>query len=88
MTETKKQPERTCAVCRRKALKSEFIKIVKTANGIMLDNSYKINGRSVYICKENDCINKAIKTKVVNRAFKKEVPEDIYKELKSLEKPE
>ena len=54
MTETKKQPERTCAVCRRKALKSEFIKIVKTANGIMLDNSYKINGRSVYICKEND----------------------------------
>ena len=88
MTEAKKQPERTCAVGRRKALKSEFIKIVKTANGIMLDNSYKINGRSVYICKENDCINKAIKTKVVNRAFKKEVPEDIYKELKSLEKPE
>lgn len=88
MTEEKKQPERTCAVCRKKAPKSEFIKIVRTANGIMLDSSQKINGRSVYICKNNDCIAKAIKTKVVNRAFKKEVSEDIYKELKSLEKPE
>lgn len=88
MTEEKKQPERTCAVCRKKAPKSEFIKIVRTANGIMLDSSQKVNGRSVYICKNNDCIAKAIKTKVVNRAFKKEVSEDIYKELKSLEKPE
>lgn len=88
MTEEKKQPERTCAVCRKKAPKSEFIKIVRTANGIMLDSSQKINGRSVYICKNNDCIAKAIKTKVVNRAFKKEVSEDIYKELKSLEKSE
>lgn len=84
MTEEKKQPERTCAVCRRKAPKSEFIKIVKTADGIMLDTNQKINGRSVYICKNSDCILKAIKTKVVNRAFRKEVSEDIYKELKSL----
>ena len=79
--ETKKKPERTCAVCRTKGEKSCFIKVVKTVDGIKLDLSGKTNGRSVYICKNKKCIDEAIKRRVINRAFKRECPEEIYKEL-------
>lgn len=86
MEERKKHtPERTCAVCRKKAPKNQFLKVVRTDNGIVIDSQQKINGRGMYICKTSSCIEKAIKTRALNRAFKKEVPETIYKELRFLE---
>lgn len=84
METIKKQPERTCAVCRKKASKDQFIKIVRAGGEIKIDREQKINGRGMYICKDGDCIVKAVKTKAVNRVFKKEIPETIYEELKSL----
>ena len=39
----------------------------------------------MYICKTGDCIVKAVKTKAVNRVFKKDISENIYEELKTLE---
>lgn len=86
MENVKKQPERTCAVCRKKAGKDQFIRIVKSDGKVFIDKTYKANGRGMYICGNSECIAKAIKTKAVNRAFKKEIPDEIYEELKSLEK--
>lgn len=86
--QTKRQPERTCAVCRNKDEKRNFIKIVRVNGEIVLDKEQKINGRGMYVCKNNECIQKAIKTKAINRCFKKEVPANLYEELKSFEKPE
>ena len=70
-----------CIVCRTKGQKQSFIKIVKTADGVMLDKDYKINGRGVYICKNKKCIDEAIKRHALNRAFKKEISAEIYEEL-------
>ena len=62
-----KTPERTCFVCRNKAEKNHLIRVVKQKNGqITIDETYKINGRGMYICKNKDCIAKAIKTKAVS----------------------
>jgi len=77
--------ERTCMVCRTKAVKNEFVRVVKEPNGkISIDQTYKINGRGMYVCKTQECISKAIKTKAVSRAFKKDVGSEIYEKLGKL----
>ena len=76
------QPERTCAVCRAKAQKENFVRVVKDKNGqISIDKTYKMDGRGMYICANDACINKAIKTRAINRSFKTNVDEQIYEEL-------
>ena len=77
----KKIPERTCIVCRKKGDKPDFIRIVKTQDGIFLDKTGKLAGRGAYICDSIDCINKCKKTRALNRAFKQEVSEETYGEL-------
>ena len=60
-------PERTCAVCRKKAEKGAFIRIVKEINGqVSIDNTQKKDGRGMYICNNKECIFKAIKSKAVS----------------------
>ena len=77
----KKIPERTCIVCRTKKDKSEFIRIVKTKEDIVLDKTGKVAGRGAYICDSLECINKCKKTHALNRAFKQEVSEQTYTDL-------
>lgn len=83
--ENKKKPERMCSVCRKKGSKDSFVRIVKNKEGIVcLDKSYKLNGRGMYICNDADCIHKAIKSRAVNRVFKIDADENIYKVLEEL----
>ncbi|MBP3930358.1 MAG: YlxR family protein, partial [Peptostreptococcaceae bacterium] len=35
-----------------------------------------------YICNCVECLNKAIKSKALSRAFKMEVPEEVYESLR------
>ena len=74
-------PERTCIVCRSKGAKQDFIRIVKTKDGIFLDKTGKLAGRGAYICDNIDCLQKCKKTYALNRAFKQEVPEETYNKL-------
>ncbi len=86
MAEEKRKPERMCAVCRKKGEKNSFVRIVKLQNGeIRLDDTYKLSGRGVYLCKCGGCIEKAIKTRALNRAYKCDVSANIYEELKKYE---
>ena len=76
----KKEVERMCFICRNTFPKNELNRLVKTATGnIFLDKSGKANGRGAYICNCESCINMLQKQKVLNRAFKCEIPADIYK---------
>ena len=73
------KPERTCIVCRKKGDKSEFIKIVKNKNGdIAVEKDKKLDGRGAYICKNEVCLAKCVKTKALNRVFKTNIPQNIY----------
>ena len=75
----KKQPERTCMGCNEKKAKKEFIRIVKNKDGeIFVDKTGKANGRGAYVCKSKECFAKLVKTKALNRAFKCEVPQNVY----------
>ena len=75
----KKKPIRTCICCRREFVKSELKRIVATKDGkVFLDESGKANGRGAYICGEEACMQKLIKSKALDRAFKVEVPAEVY----------
>ena len=63
MSATKKIPERMCVACRQMRPKTELIRIVNTVDGVVVDGTGKLNGRGVYLCKCNDCLTKAIKSK-------------------------
>lgn len=74
---------RMCCVCRDKKDKREMLRIVKGLEGeFSIDDAYKKNGRSAYICKNLVCIEKCFKIKALNRSFSMEVPKEIYDELK------
>lgn len=80
--DTKTPPLRMCCVCRNKKTKKEMIKIVKDKDGnIFLDDTYKKNGRSAYVCKIKDCIEKCLKTRALNRSFSMEIKKEVYDEL-------
>lgn len=47
----KKIPMRMCAVTREKLPKMELIRVVKTDNGVVVDETGKVNGHGVYLKK-------------------------------------
>ena len=82
MKKVKKIPQRKCIVCQDRDSKKELMRIVKNKEGeIFLDPSGRANGRGAYICKDPECLKKAIKTKTLNRAFKVEVSDEVYEKL-------
>ena len=63
MSATKRIPERMCVACRQMKPKHELVRIVNTADGVVVDGTGKLNGRGVYLCKCKECISKALKSK-------------------------
>lgn len=62
--------------------KRELIRVVKTPEGeISLDIKGKMNGRGAYICKNAQCLNKAVKSKGLERTLKECVPDDVLEKL-------
>lgn len=60
----RKIPERMCVACRNMKPKTELIRIVKTSDGtVSVDETGKVNGRGVYICKCKQCVERAAKNK-------------------------
>ena len=82
MQKVKKVPQRKCIACQDRDNKKELIRIVKNKEGqIFLDKTGKANGRGAYICNCSECLKKAIKSKALSRAFKVEVPDEVYESL-------
>ncbi len=79
----KKIPLRQCVGCGEMKSKKEMLRILKTAdtNEIVLDVSGKKNGRGAYICKNRDCLMKAIRNKGLERSIKTGIPQEVYLSL-------
>ena len=75
---------RTCVACRKKANKEEFIKVVKTPDGVKVDASGRSDGRGAYVCKNGECVALAKKKRAFDRSFKGKVSEEVYEELEKL----
>lgn len=78
-----KKPQRMCIACREMKDKSELIRFVKSADAkIVLDCTGKAQGRGAYVCNNNDCVLKCIKSKALNRAFATNIDASVYEKLK------
>ncbi len=75
-------PIRECILCRKKILKSELLRIVKKNEAIELDEAQKKDGRGAYICRNCRKSEDLIKKRVLDRAFKTKIPDEIYELLK------
>ena len=83
MATVKKIPQRQCIGCGQMKDKKELIRILKTQDGsIVIDATGKKNGRGAYICPDEECLQKAFKTKGLERSFKMAIDQSIYDELK------
>ena len=81
----KKVPMRTCVVTKEKFPKSELVRVLRTPEGnVILDLTLKANGRGAYLKKDKDVINKAKKTKILNKMLETDIKDDIYEELLQL----
>ena len=78
----KKIPMRQCLGCREMKPKRELIRVVRSPEGdVSLDFKGKKPGRGAYVCPNEECLKKAVKSKALSRALEVNVPEDIYTEL-------
>lgn len=79
---TKKVPLRQCIGCGEMKSKKEMIRVLRTVDQqFILDATGRKNGRGAYICPEMECLQKAIKSKGLERSFKMAIPKEVYEEL-------
>ena len=77
-------PMRMCGGCNKTAPKSTLVRVAKNCDGtISIDIAQKVNGRGVYICKDEKCLDNAIKRKSLSRGLKCEIEPHIYDELRA-----
>lgn len=81
----KKIPQRSCVVCRTQKNKNDLLRIVKNKeNQIKIDNIGKEPGRGAYICYSMECLEKAIKTKKLEKELDTKIDENIYEQIKDI----
>lgn len=83
----KKIPLRSCVVTKEKLPKKELIRIVRTPEGtVIIDLNGKANGRGAYLKKSLAVLEKAEKSKILNRHLEVDVSREIFEQLKTLVK--
>ena len=81
----KKIPQRTCVVTQEKYDKKDLIRVVKTPlNEVVIDLLGKINGRGAYLKKDLEVIEKARKSKALERHLEIEIKDEVYDKLKEI----
>ena len=81
----KKTPQRTCMGCNSKKDKKDLIRIVKNKeNEIIVDKTGKQEGRGAYICNDEACLEKIIKSKRLEKVLEAKISEETYSNLRNL----
>jgi predicted RNA-binding protein YlxR (DUF448 family) len=80
----KKIPMRSCVITKEKLPKQELLRIVRTTDmNVVVDDSGKINGRGAYIKKDIEVLEKAIKSKALERHLEVSISDDVYEEIRN-----
>ncbi|MCC8106697.1 MAG: YlxR family protein [Clostridiales bacterium] len=79
----KKVPVRKCTGCQEMKGKKELLRVLRTPEGdILLDATGRKNGRGAYLCPSRECLEKAMRSKGLERSLKVRIPEETYENLK------
>lgn len=80
---TKKIPMRMCMACKERKPKKELVRIVRDTEGnVSVDLTGKKMGRGAYICQQLDCLERAVKSKALERALEVKIDTGVYDQLK------
>ncbi|MCI5836530.1 MAG: YlxR family protein [Veillonellaceae bacterium] len=78
----RKVPLRRCIGCNEQKDKRELVRIVaNAAGGIFKDETGKAPGRGAYVCRSRECLEKAYKSRGLERSLKRAVPKEVYESL-------
>ncbi|MBS5937786.1 YlxR family protein [Clostridium sartagoforme] len=79
----KKIPLRMCTGCMEMKPKKELIRVVKSPDGeVSVDLTGKKSGRGAYVCKNEECLEKAFKAKRLSRNLDTQISEEVYNKLR------
>lgn len=83
LVKKRKIPMRMCIGCREMKPKKELIRVVRDPEGnIDLDLKGKAPGRGAYVCPLHACIDKADRTKLLEKTFGQKISAEVYARLK------
>ena len=78
----RKIPMRMCVGCREMKEKKELIRVVRSPEGdVSLDPGGKKSGRGAYVCRNADCLKRAIKQKQLEKQLDVTLPAETVEEL-------
>lgn len=84
---TNKIPMRKCVGCMESKPKQELVRIAYYEGVLTLDLTGRAKGRGVYLCKNPQCLEKALKRKAIQRSFQANISaEEIEKVVTEIEK--
>lgn len=73
---------RMCISCRAAHPMDEMHRVARGPSGtVFLDESGRADGRGAYICKNRECMEKAITQRRIERALSCRVPAEVYTQL-------
>ena len=79
----KKVPMRMCIACREMRAKKELLRVVRTADGtLVFDATGKQNGRGAYLCRDAACLDRALKTRALERALEAQMSDSLKETLR------
>lgn len=82
---TRKIPLRTCVITKEVLPKQELLRIVRTPEQeVIVDITGKANGRGAYIKKDIQVLEKAIKSKILERRLECKISNEVYEEIKKI----
>ena len=85
MRQTEHIPQRSCVACRQVRPKRELLRLVRTPQGVVcVDPTGKLAGRGAYLCRNEHCVERAVKQKKLSRALGVSVNEEVAETVKRL----
>ena len=64
MTRIKHKPQRMCVACRKSQDKKSLIRLVRTPEGVVVDQTGKMTGRGAYLHADSDCWESGVKKNI------------------------
>ena len=81
----KRIPLRTCVVTEEQFPKQELLRIVRDKEGnVTVDETGRANGRGAYIKKDLEVLDKAKKSKILEKKLECSIDDSIYEEIKNI----
>lgn len=75
-------PQRSCVGCRSVKDKQELWRIVRGSDGkVCFDPKGKLAGRGAYLCQNPECLEKAIRTRALERSLSVTIDQETYQAL-------